>query len=50
MVSPVYFCTQGTFIKSENPDEMPHDAAFHHSLHVLSGKTNLQTIFFFFKL
>ena len=27
----------GTFANSEDPDEMPHNAAFHHCLHCLQG-------------
>ena len=40
----------GIFTNSEDPDEMPHNAAFHQGLHVLFGKKDLQTknaIFFF---
>ena len=28
----------GTLTNSEDPDEMPHDVAFHQGLHCLSGK------------
>ena len=33
----------GTFTNSEDPDEMPHNAAFHQGLHCLLGKKDLQT-------
>ena len=33
-----------TFINSEDPDEMPHYAAFHQGLYCLLGKKDLQTI------
>ena len=33
----------GTFINSEDPDEMPHYAAFHQGLYCLLGKKDLQT-------
>ena len=32
-----------TFINSEDPDEMPHYAAFHQGLYCLLGKKDLQT-------
>ena len=36
------FCSEywqiGTSTKSENPDEMPHNAAFHQGLHSLQNK------------
>ena len=42
----------GTFTNSEDPDEMPHNAAFHKGLHCLvRKKTDLLTkITFFLKL
>ena len=33
-----------TFINSEDPDEMPHYAAFHQGLYCLLGRKDLQTI------
>ena len=33
-----------TFINSEDPDEMPHYAAFHQGLYCLLGKKDLHTI------
>ena len=32
-----------TFINSEDPDEVPHYAAFHQGLYCLLGKKDLQT-------
>ena len=32
----------GTFANNEDPDKMPHDAAFHQGLHYLLRKANLQ--------
>ena len=32
-----------TFINSEDPEEMPHYAAFHQGLYCLLGKKDLQT-------
>ena len=32
-----------TFINSEDPDEMPHYAAFHQGLYCLLGKKDLHT-------
>ena len=32
-----------TFINSEDPDEMPHYAAFHQGLYCFLGKKDLQT-------
>ena len=29
------FCITGSLANSEDPDEMPHTAAFHHGLHCL---------------
>ena len=32
----------GTLANSEDPDEMPHNAAFHQSLHCMQYKIDLQ--------
>ena len=32
----------GTFANNEDPDKMPHDAAFHQGLHYLLRQANLQ--------
>ena len=50
--TPRYFSKQvpwqaGTLANSEDPDEMPHNAAFHHGLHCLprqnpSSETEIQ--------
>ena len=35
----------GTFTNSEDPDELPHNVAFHQSLHYLKSKKKKLTLY-----